>query len=127
MLGIPSTSPDFFKRAARIHTGTAVARYLMANAYGRWDGVLKAHCHRELCSFYVAIHLGVAPEQVQLDEPPYEAVHTATQVLTDALDEEIGFPLDQTPDYDKLEPLFFERFHTLALQALADFEPAQDS
>ncbi|MGO1603238.1 MULTISPECIES: hypothetical protein [Halomonas] len=51
-------------------------------------------------------------------EEEYQAVHTHTQTLTDYLDEVIGFPLENTPDYDTLVPLFFEQFHRLALEAL---------
>jgi hypothetical protein len=32
----------------------------------------------------------------------------------------IGFPLNSTPDYEKLEPLFFEHFHKLAVRALEE-------
>lgn len=61
-------------------------------------------------------------------EDDYQAVHDATQALTDHLDEAIGFPLEGRPDYGTLAPLFLERFHTLAMLALdtsaALIEPA---
>jgi hypothetical protein len=106
-----------FKQACRIHTSFAVHRYLMANTHGRWDGAEKATRHRELCQFYAAVHLEVEPEDVELAGPMYAAIHEGTQALTDYLDEAIGFPLEGKPDYDLLAPLFFERFHTLAMAA----------
>lgn len=110
---------DMFKNACRLHTQFAVGRYLMSNAHGRWDGAEKAQRHLQLCQFYVAAVRGFDDEQkVLLESSDFKAVHKETQKLTDHLDEVIGFPLDSTPDYEKLEPLFFERFHALALQAL---------
>lgn len=110
---------DYFKNACRLHTNFTIGRYLMSNAHGRWDGAEKAQRHIELCQFYVAAFRGLNDaEKVELDGKDFKAVHSATQQLTDRLDEAIGFPLDKTPDYAKLEPLFFEQFHSLATQAL---------
>lgn len=110
---------DYFKNACRLHTSFNIARYLMSNAYGRWDGAEKAQRHIELCKFYVAAVRGLNDaEKVQMTSGDFQAVHSLTQQLTDNLDEAIGFPLEKTPDYEKLEPLFFEKFHKLALQAL---------
>lgn len=111
---------DIFKNACRIHTSMMVARYLMSNAEGRWDGAEKAQRHRELCQFYVAAVRGVSdPESVPVDfYDEYVRVHDHTQQLTDNLDIEIGFPEKGRPDYERLEPKFFERFHALALEAL---------
>lgn len=47
-----------------------------------------------------------------------DRLHEESQELTGALDTEIGFPLDQTPDYADLNPKFFERFHTIACRVL---------
>jgi hypothetical protein len=110
-----------FRQACWLATRFAIGRYLMSNAHGRWDGAEKAHRHQELCQFYVAMARGVAPEDVRVDfEDDYKAVHDNTQKLTDHLDEVIGFPLESTPDYDVLEPMFFERFHVLALEVLKE-------
>lgn len=110
----------YFKNACRIHISFAIGRYLMSNAEGRQNGAEKAQRHREMCQFYVAAVRGVDdPERVHFaHDDDYQAVHTATQALTDYLDETIGFPLESDPDYDRLEPLFFERFHELAMSAL---------
>lgn len=126
------TTAMLFKQACRLHTSFTIARYLMSNAHGRWDGAEKAQRHSELCSFYVATVRGVDDvDMVRRGFPvcyenDYQAVHDATQALTDHLDEEIGFPLDSRPDYDKLTPLFFERFHSLALHALGVTEHTED-
>lgn len=110
-----------FKAAMRVLTNHAINRYLMSNAYGRWDGAEKAHRHDELCRFHICAAFGIAdPEQARFDhEEPFQAVHEETQELTAYLDEAIGFPLDSRPDYDALAPLFFEKFHAIALAAIA--------
>lgn len=109
-----------FKTACRIRTDFIIARYLMSNAHGRWNGAEKAQRHAELCAFYVACAFDLADESdVRRDhEDEFQAVHEATQALTSNLDEEIGFPLDSQPDYDALIPLFFERFHAIAIKTL---------
>lgn len=109
-----------FKQACWLAMETAVMRYLMCNANGRWDGAEKAHRHDELCRFYVAAIRGVSLEGARREyEDDYQLVHEHTQLLTDNLDEAIGFPLESTPDYDVLGPKFFEVFHNLALEALS--------
>lgn len=117
---------DLFKNAARVHTRFAIIRYLISNAYLRWDGAEKAQRHDELCRFYVAAVRGCDPDLARRDfTDDWEKVHTATAALTDHLDTAIGFPTDSTPDYDRLTPLFFERFHALAMEALAEAIPDQ--
>ena len=107
------------RQSAKIHTFFDVHRYLMANAHGRRDGAEKARRYRNLCCYYVSVYLGIDPDAVDLECAEYVAVHEATQDgLTDCLDESIGFPTDSRPDYDALAPLFFERFHELAVNAL---------
>lgn len=108
-----------FRQACWLAMRFTIGRYLMSNAKGRWDGAEKAHRHEELCKFYVAAVRAVELDDVRVHhEADYKAVHDHTQKLTDNLDEAIGFPLESDPDYDVLEPKFFERFHVLALEAL---------
>lgn len=116
---------SMFKQACRIHLDHCIHRYLMSNSKGRMDGSEKAMRHVELCSFYVAVVRGGDPDRVRTKyEADYQAVHTKTQELTDNLDT-IGFPLDCRPDYEELVPVFFERFHALALEAMnVSAEPA---
>ena len=113
---------ELFKQACKIHTQGLIARYLISNADGRQDGAEKAHRHQELCCFYVAVYFGLDdPDTVRRKhEAEYKAVHAKTQELTDYLDEIIRFPLQGRPDYRALIPLFFEKFHELALSVLED-------
>ncbi len=115
---------NLFKNACRISTRFLISRYLLSNTDGRLDGAEKATRHQELCEFYVASVLGLPdPDLVRrrsgLGEDLYQAVHEKTQDLTDYLDEVIGFPLKGKPDHDVLEPLFFDKFHELAMSVLA--------
>lgn len=113
-----------FKQACWLHLSHTIHRYLMSNADGRQDGAEKAMRHIQLCTFYVAAVRGVDDlDRVRSGYPvayedDFQAVHSATQELTDHLDEVIGFPLKGRPDYDTLAPLFFQRFHALAMGAL---------
>jgi hypothetical protein len=112
---------DMFKQACWLHLSFIVNRYLMSCSSVRPDGAEKHMRHVEMCTFYVAVVRGLDdPEDVRRGghERDYQAVHSATQSLTDNLDQEIGFPLKGHPDYDTLAPLFFKKFHELALSAL---------
>lgn len=120
---IESQSTDFeaaFKTACRIHMEWTIGRYLMSHAEGRCDGFEKAQQHIAMCQFYVAAFRGWNdPDTVRrLYSDDFDALHDASQDLTDRLDETIGFPLKGMPDYAKLEPLFFERFHSIAMATL---------
>lgn len=114
-------SNDLFESACRIHLQFMIERYLMSNAEGRWDGAEKATRHREMCGFYVAVTQGIEVHDAHRLHPDIcKAVHKATQVLTDNLDEKIGFPLKGRPDYDDLFPKFFSEFHRIAMDAVAE-------
>ena len=108
-----------FKNACSVHTNFAVMRYLMSNTDGRLDGAEKSLRHMELCRFYTSVFSGDTDiDHVRHQhEDLFQVIHTKTQELTDYLDEQIGFPLNGRPDYDALAPLFFDRFHALALDA----------
>lgn len=110
---------DLFKNACRIHTAWTIDRYLMSNAVNRHDPAEKVERHIELCRFYVAAVRGCFPEDAIRDyEEDFDQLHDESQDLTSSLDTEIGFPLDQTPDYADLNPRFFERFHEIACRVL---------
>ena len=110
---------DRFKHVCWLHTQHLVNRYLMSNADGREDGAEKAHRHIQLCCFYVAAIRGVEEDSFEAKlGDDFDAVHELTSDFTSYMDEQIGFPLKGRPDYDKLAPLFFEKFHCLALKAL---------
>ena len=112
---------ELFKSACRLGTHFFIHRYLMSCAHGRANGSEKAHRHAELCLFYVAAWFDLGDVELvrRVYEDTYQAVHKATQVLTDNLDTEIGFPLEDLPDYDELWPKFFEKFHEIAIKTLS--------
>lgn len=110
-----------FRTACRIHLSWTIGRYLMSHAEGRRDGWEKAVRHIELCEFYVAAIRGHHdPSTVRrLYEDDFDALHDESKELTDNLDTAIGFPIHGMPEYDELEPKFFERFHEIAMSTLA--------
>ena len=93
--------------------------YLSCHAIGREDGYLKAQCHLELCKIIIAGIYKCDIDDAARDEDRHlhlKRIHDATQELTDNLSEKIGFPLkERYPDFDKLAPLFFEKFAEIAL------------
>lgn len=118
---VPVGQRDMFKSACRLHTSWTICRYLMSCSHGREDGAEKALRHGELCAFYVAawFDLGDVDLVRRTFEDAYQEVHDATQVLTDNLDTEIGFPMNSRPELDEMWPKFFERFHDIAVKCLA--------
>jgi hypothetical protein len=93
----------------------------MSNAEGRQDGAEKAHRHRQLCSFYVALSFEIEEDDVHKEFETldaYNEIHEKTSELTSFLDEQIGFPLKGRPDYDKLALLFFNKFHSLSMEVI---------
>ncbi|HEX7330347.1 MAG TPA: hypothetical protein VF290_02540 [Pyrinomonadaceae bacterium] len=110
---------QLFKNACRIYTEWIIDRYLMSNALNRIDPAEKAERHIQLCKFYVAAVRGCSLDNAMSDfEDDFDRLHDESQELTSSLDTEIGFPLDQTPDYANLNPKFFERFHAIACRVL---------
>ena len=100
--------------ACRIMLFPIIYRYLLSHSDGRWDGSEKAQRHREMIQFYLAMQAGISdPEEIDVTDAGYKRLHDATRVVTDHLDEVIGFPLMGKPDYDRLVPLFFEAFHRI--------------
>lgn len=101
--------------ACRIALFPVIYRYLLSHEEGRWSGYEKAQRHREMLQFYIAMQTGVSdPEKIDVTDARYKLLHGATRVVTDHLDEVLGFPLQGKPDYDRLVPLFFEAFHRIA-------------
>ena len=99
----------------------------MSNADGRQNGAEKAEQHLMLSYIYVSSVALVTVDKamrMSLDDGNgstflYRKIHDATQKLTSYMDEEIGFPLVGRPDYDKLAPLFFDKFIKLADEEFA--------
>jgi len=95
----------------------SIARYLLANTHGRLDGHEKAERHIELSAIFIASKRLCSIEKAKSDEY-LMLIHDATRKLTDCLDEEIGFPINECPDnYDELSRRFFDKFLKLAEEA----------
>lgn len=119
---------DMLKTAMRIHADHYVARYLLACTR---SGAEKAEMHQNLVTFYVAVAKGCRLEDVRRRyENEYKRIHDLTaHELTDHLDTEIGFEVGAFVS-DDLCRKFFNRFHTIAMDALTigpepDARPAQ--
>lgn len=108
------------KITCRIHTIWPVRHYLMSQAQGQQDAGEATSTLTELCQFYAAALRGCSEPRpvMQYLEDDYRRIDLATRALTEHLHASIGFPLWGTPDYETLEPLFFEKFHALAMGAL---------
>ncbi|NWC83117.1 hypothetical protein HX798_22915 [Pseudomonas putida] len=111
---------DLFKQACWLLCETPIHGLLRSNSVGREDKVEKAKRQHELCSFYVAVAMGLSctSQASKLYEAEFTAVYDTTLRLTDYLEKVTGFPLSPRADYDALAPLFFDNFHELALAAL---------
>lgn len=98
-----------------------VHRYLMANTAGRLSGYEKHKNHDQMCRKFIALRRHTEVDSVRscdASEEEWQRVHEATQRLTSHMDTEIGFPIEDTrPDYDRLAPLFAEKFLALAHEA----------
>lgn len=99
-----------------------IVRYLLANTHGRANGAEKAERHIELTCIYLASKM-LCPSVEKVKSLHWDLmmkIHNATQVLTNNLDREIGFPIYDTPDdYDALALKFFDKF---ILYAEAEFK-----
>ncbi len=97
-----------------------IHQYLRACTAGRLSGARKAQVHIELVDNYIAWWFQCEKHQAKQCEEKLWAVHDATRVFTDHMDEAIGFPpYDEHPDYDDLAPLFFQEFHKIAVKVLS--------
>lgn len=89
-------------------------RYLMCNTHGRLNGGEKAEKHIQMTDVMCKVFVPKKQRQLRM------FIHDWTQQLTSNLDTEIGFPIDDPhPDYDRLTPLFIDRFIELTLAAIA--------
>jgi len=92
----------------------AIHRYLMANTNGRLNGHEKAEQHINMCAIFLAYKKLCSINKARNDDD-WIKIHNDTQLLTDNLDKEIGFPINETPeDYEYLARKFFIRFIELA-------------
>ena len=110
-----------------------VRRYLLVNTRGREDGGEKAEHHIRMSYIYVASRMGTSIDLAPritfkraglYSETLYKHIHDRTQVLTNHMDEVIGFPLEEgvRPNYPELAPLFFKEFIRIADEAFEEVE-----
>ena len=94
-----------------------VARYLMANSCQRLDGAERVQRHlaisKTLCEFVLSNHKFKTLDELEMAvlETQMEVHNLMAQLLTDRMDEKIGFPVN-TPlcgsDYDELKVKFMQ-------------------
>lgn len=111
---------DLFKQACWLFCETRIQSLLRSNSVGGEDEVEKAKLQQELCSFYVAVAMGLSrtSQASKLYQAEFTAVYDTTLRLTDYLEKVTGFPLSPRADYDALAQLFFDNFQEMALAAL---------
>lgn len=96
-----------------------VYRYLMSNTYGREDGNEKAERHINISSSIVSFILCEKYSERKHTEIMMEVHDYLAEILTDRMDEVIGFPIyDKRPDYDEL----VIRFMNVILDNLGNIE-----
>ena len=96
-----------------------VYRYLMSNTYGREDGIEKAERHINISSIIVSFILCEKYSERKHTEIMMEVHDYLAEILTDRMDEVIGFPIyDKRPDYDEL----VIRFMNVILDNLSNIE-----
>jgi len=95
----------------------SIVRYLLSKTHGRINGYEKAERHIDLSAIFIASRRLCSIDRARSDEN-LMLIHDATTKLTDHLDTEIGFPLNDVPeDYEDLGRKFFNRFLELAEEA----------
>jgi hypothetical protein len=102
----------------------SIVRYLIVNSFGRHDGNEKANYHihisRILCRFIFAEGNDYHESLKVLDS--WSAVHDyLAEILTDRLDESIGFPLDKAI-YGDAYAIFEERFFNVLIDNIDNIE-----
>jgi len=84
-----------------------IHRYLLSCTFGREDSCEKASRHINISNIILAF-LNAKPYNIKDHEVSMEIHDYLAEILTDRMDEVIGFPLDRRPyDYDELVNKFF--------------------
>ena len=85
-----------------------IHRYLLANTYGREDGHEKAQRHMEISGILVGFIRCQRYDEIRHFHIMKEVHDYLAEILTDRMDEVIGFPIFERPhDYDELVKKFF--------------------
>ena len=86
-----------------------IHRYLMSNTYGREDGCEKAERHINISSILVGFILCEKYSNRKHIELMMEVHDYLAEILTDRMDEVIGFPVyEKIYDYDEYAQKFFD-------------------
>lgn len=84
-----------------------IQRYLLSCTFGREDSCEKASRHINISNIILAF-INAKPYNIKDHEVAKEIHDYLAEILTDRMDEVIGFPLDRRPyDYDELVNKFF--------------------
>ena len=87
-----------------------IHRYLLANTFGRLCGSEKAEYHIKISSVIFSYVFAEQYNERRHWQPMMRIHNFLAEILTDRLDEEIGFPTDKTSseiDYDEFGKRFF--------------------
>ena len=85
-----------------------IHRYLMSNTYGREDPIEKAERHMNISRILVGFVLCTKYIELKHFEIMHEVHDYLAEILTDRMDEVIGFPIyEKIYDYDNLVLKFF--------------------
>ena len=85
-----------------------IHRYLMANTFGREDGIEKAERHMNISRILVSFILCTKYIELKHFEIMHEVHDYLAEILTDRMDEVIDFPIDRRIyDYDEYVWKFF--------------------
>lgn len=89
-----------------------IHRYLMANTFGREDGYEKAEKHIKISKEIAAFLLILPIDDIDIEVEIWMFVHDyLADILTNKMDEVIGFPIDKPlygNDYNILAKKFFD-------------------
>ena len=96
-----------------------IHRYLMSNTFGREDGNEKAERHMNISRILVSFILCTKYIEFKHFEIMHEVHDYLAEILTDRMDEVIGFPIyNKRPDYDNLVLKFFN----IIIEHIAEIE-----
>jgi hypothetical protein len=102
-----------------------INRYLMANSCQRLDGCEKADHHIAISKILVGFI--TCDARKEKSSPVWKNVHDyLADILTDRMDEVIGFPI-HTPLYGDMYTPLAEKFFSVIINHLSDIERIVDS
>ena len=100
-----------------------INRYLMANSYQRLDGAEKANRHIKISKLLVEYITTDEHKVYDLWKPVHDYL---ADILTDRMDDVIGFPIDK-PLYGSDYDLLAEKFFSVIIDHLVEIEQLVNS